>query len=237
MRIALLGNIGLTENEASTTLEQIASRIGVGEIEVKSFDNAIDLMDSISSPSSEWLFDLAVLAQDSPGMTGVEIASELRSISSNVRIVLVADSATWAFDASKLDVNGYLLRPITSEAFDRTMLVQLNEIALWHKDSVLLRFRDRPHRIRLTDIMYAQTDDHDQIILMRDGTQRSMRVSSQGLFDELSHDGRFFKMGSSYIVNLNEVRELNNGILTFTDGKQLNVPVRIRKPLEDELMM
>ena len=31
MRIALLGNIGLTENEASTTLEQIASRIG-GEI-------------------------------------------------------------------------------------------------------------------------------------------------------------------------------------------------------------
>lgn len=235
MNVALLGEIGLPEGDVRIALDKIAAQVDMQSLDVRTFDNALDLIESTVASPDEWRSDLVVCAQDSPGMTGLQIAAEIREISPDVRIVLVADDSDDAYRASQLDINGYLVKPIASAAFVRTMLTLIREIKLWHQDSVLIRFREQVRRIRLTDIMYAETSNHNQVIHMRDGSAETLRISSQALFDQLSHDGRFFKVGSSYIVNLNEVAETRGGVLFFVDGEQISVPVRVRKPLEDAM--
>ena len=86
--------------------------------------------------------------------------------------------------------------------------------------------------------MYAQTDNHDQVLHMLDGNTVQLRCSSQDLFDRLSHDRRFFKLGSSYIVNLDFVESVrgNGATIAFTDGSAAPVPVRLRKATQDAVM-
>lgn len=238
MRVALLGDIGMSEDDTRAALQRAAEAAGTAVPETVRYTNAIDLIDDIADATSGRACSVAVFAQDAPGMSGIQIASELRDVSAAVRIVLVADDAARAFEASQLDVNGYLVRPVSESAFARTLTAQLREAEFLHRDSVALRFRDHPRIVRLSDILYSETSNHDQIVHLRDRSSESMRISSQALFDQLSHDGRFFKIGSSYIVNLDEVAELRNGnaTLVFTSGTSVPVPVRMRKPLENALL-
>lgn len=61
----------------------------------------------------------------------------------------------------------------------------------------------------------------------------STRSSSQALFSRLSQDRRFFKAGSSYILNLDNVRSIQGRDVTFVNGEAITVPARSRKELED----
>ena len=65
-----------------------------------------------------------------------------------------------------------------------------------------------------------------------------MRISSQAFFEMLQHDKRFFKAGSSYIVNVNMVRFVDprSSTARLVDGTVVSIPVRVRKSLEEAIM-
>lgn len=87
--------------------------------------------------------------------------------------------------------------------------------------------------LRDDDMMFAETSDHDQVIHLQNKATVSTRSSSQALFNRLSQDGRFFKAGSSYILNLDNVRSIQGRDVTFVNGEAITVPARSRKELED----
>ena len=92
--------------------------------------------------------------------------------------------------------------------------------------------------IRFSQFLYSETADHDQEVHLTNGKTVSVRISSQAFFEMLQHDKRFFKAGSSYIVNVNMVRcvDPRSSTARLVDGTVVSIPVRVRKSLEEAIM-
>lgn len=93
-------------------------------------------------------------------------------------------------------------------------------------------------RIPFSRVVRIETAGHDQVVNVADGSIIRTRKTSSEMFDLLSHDERFYKLGSSSIVNLDWVRCTREGnkSVHMLDGSIVSVPVRLRKTFEEALL-
>lgn len=56
-----------------------------------------------------------------PGISGFELATELREDNKHSKIVFIAETADYAVDAWKYNANDYLLKPVTLENVRHTL--------------------------------------------------------------------------------------------------------------------
>ena len=240
VKVAVCGNMVFQEGGISSLLRTCACECGIEAPSIREFPNPTDLIDAcVSVPPDTEPLDLIVAAMDLPGLSGVHLAEELRDagvIPHDLRMVLCAPSTDQAYHAYAAGVSDYLVEPVASEDFLRVVGSALSRIARVHEASAVVHCRKRVRRIAFPRIRYVETFGHDQVIHLVDEREPSVvRGSSKTMFALLEGDCRFFKVGSSYIVNLDYVKQLTAhvGALTFDDGFQIPVPVRCRKALGD----
>ena len=202
------------------------------------YENPIDLVEAVIHPKTEDLIDLVVCGLGLQGMEGIEIVRDIRKTNGSVGIVLCAEDGSNAFEAMALRADGYLLEP-TPEMFCTVMGRAIERVSAYHANSIIVRSREGTQRIRFSQFLYSETSDHDQVVHLTNGKTCSVRISSQTFFDQLKHDSRFFKAGSSYIVNVRMVRFVDSRSSTarLVDGTVVSIPVRVRKSLEDAILV
>lgn len=239
IRIAYCGEIDLEGFGLGEALEKCALKRGFEQPEIVAFESPIDLVDAIAHPKTDDLVDLVVCGFGLQGMTGIEVARDIRKKNGSVGIVLCAEDGKDAYEALAKRVDGYLVGPLTQERFCSTVGRAIDRVGAYHARSVLVKARDGAQRIRFSQFLYSETNDHDQVIHLSNGREYSVRVSSQSFFDQIKHDARFFKAGSSYIVNVRMVRFVDSGSSTarLVDGTVIPVPVRVRKSLEEAILV
>lgn len=235
--IALHNEIHLADGDIEDVVRDAARDANGEDVSFHRFDGPIDLVDMSSSTANDPV-DLALLPYDLPGMTGIETIAEARDIAPLIKAMIFAPSIDHAADAATGSIEGYLVEPVDTASFERALARILSQIARLHDSSCLINSREGIKRVVYDQVLYCETSGHNQIIHFLDGTTLSTRCSSQSMFDSLSDDKRFFKTGSSYIVNLYEVAQVqtSKGIAVLSDGTELNVPARLRKGLETSLL-
>ena len=226
---------------AKATIESLAPELGIDLAPVEILSSSLDATDYFTRPAEDQLIDLIVLCDDLAGMSGMQLAREIRAVDRNVRIVLAADTGDDAYEALQLGVNSYLIKSVACEGMCEVVvdavIRELTAVKEQRDQTIVLRFRDRPRRVNKGDIEYIETADHDQMVHFKNGEKYAIRSSSQALFDQLSHDGRFFKAGSSFIVNLTQVRSFEpDGFARMMSGAAVAIPVRLRKSFENALL-
>ena len=242
IRIALCGNIRFESGTIVEALEAALREQGETEYEINEFETPVELIESATVAFNSTPYDMVVSSIDLKGVTGVHVVSELtelHSFADDVRMILCADSADHAFSAQQSGVVGFLIEPVSQADFDRVVGRQLTEIAARNAQSIVVRCRDRSRRIFFDRVSFVETSGHDQVLhhIGEDATC-SVRGSSRDVFALFESDTRFFKAGSSYIVNLDHVDTFDSrlGLATLSDGAQVPVPVRSRKQLEQALL-
>lgn len=242
IRIATCGHIQFEKGSVVDALNAFLRGHGEIEYEINELGTPVELIDSVSAALTEVPYDLIVCALDLVGVSGVHTISELNELHSfadDLRMVLCTVDAEYAFSAQQSGANGFLLEPISQADFDRVIGRQLIEIAARNEESVVVRCRDRARRIFFNRLSYVETSGHDQLLhhIGRDSVC-GLRGSSRDVFALLEADDRFFKVGSSYIVNLDHVESFDSkhGFAKLSDGVEIPVPVRLRKPLEQALI-
>ena len=240
LHIACCGTIPIADTDACCreVLEQCATSLGFDEFAVDQYDTPLGLIDSVTSLKSSVVVDIVVCGTQIPGLSGIEFVRDLRATGYAQRIVMCVDDCESAFEAIRLNVTGFLVEPVALEDMQTLFTHTLKAVAEDHEHSVELRTRDGARRIDLRRLVYATTVDHDQEIHMVGGACESVRMPSQAFFDLVSHSGRFFKAGSSYIVNINMVRRINQRTSTaeMADGTVIPIPGRVRKGLEEAIL-
>lgn len=236
IQVALCGNLRLEDSDVLASLDRCAAARGVELAPVIKCASAVELIDRVAHPGQEPLVDLVISDYDLQGLHGVQMVRELRDADCEVHVVLMADSPDDAAQALSLSVDGYLVHPVPPPSFEHVVGYVLGLIDEKRHASVEFRFRDRPRRLDLADIVFITTVDHDQVVHTTDGRRHAVRCSSKAMFDLVAHDKRFFKAGSSIIVNMAHVRLVTpRGSVKMSNGETVTVPTRLRKALESAL--
>lgn len=238
LRIALCGTPACTDTPIACALEACARERGLDSPRFSIFDDPHDLIDAcIDIPADEEPFSLVLCTFELPGDTGLHVAHELKAMgltSDGLRIVLCAADDTHASEAAARGIHGYLVEPISSDTLAHVVGPLMQACAAEAASSVVLNCRSGVRRVALSTISHVTTTGRDQVI-HRTGRRPplALRCSSRALFEQLRHDLRFFKVGSSYIINLDQLSSiaLRTGTATMLDGTQIAVPVRLRAQL------
>lgn len=237
MLVALHDAVALADGDARAIVCDRARAAGFEEVEFVQFGSAIDLADRLSS-KTESPVDLVVIPYELKGLSGIGAVTEARAAQPGLNAIVVSDSPSHAAEAARAGIEGYLAEPVSSDGFARVLDRLFSALRSWRDASVLISTRSGSVRVGLDDIVYCETFGHDQLVHLLDRRTLSGRYSSLALFDLLACDERFFKVGSSYIVNLHEVSSLHtpSGDLSLADGTAIPVPQRLRKSMEEALL-
>ena len=152
-----------------------------------------------------------------------------------MRLVVMSAAPSSAMTAYKACADDFILLSEGSGEFTRVVKEQLSGITSQRGSTITLKTRAGIEVIDADSILFAETSSSGPLLHLADGSEVQMRGTLQALFDQMAHDERFVKAGSSFIVNLDNVRSAGKSSLVFPDGAIIIVPIRARKPFQEAL--
>lgn len=177
--------------------------------------------------------DLVFLDIEMPGMSGIEL---LRSLSRKPLIIFTTSQSNYAAEAFELNVVDYLVKPVTMprllqavEKARETLARSNSEIKSMEQDYLFIRDNGILKKIKLDDILYVEAmGDYIKIY-----TQAKVYIVHTTLkaFEENAAAGKFMRVHRSYIVALDKIETIENGVLNI-----MNTPIPVAESYRSQLI-
>ena len=185
------------------------------------FDVSSDLIDATEKGT---IYDIYLLDIYMPGITGMSIATELRSRGVKSPIIFLTSSTDHALEAFGVDATHYLLKPYTKDSFYVGMDKAMQSIASHKNDSVILKVDNDYRSIPVSKLIYCEAEDKYQRLYLENGERLLVRISGTELYKLLSEFDSFYHCGRAHIINLNHISRVTQSGAEFKNGMQLNLP-------------
>ncbi|MDF2487244.1 MAG: putative two-component response regulator [Herbinix sp.] len=199
------------------------------DFEIDSISSSSVLLKQIEEEQSS--YDILLLDIYMPEMTGVDLARCLRERKDNCQIVFLTTSKAHAVEAFSLHAVHYLVKPYTSAQLQEALDKAIEAVDKKRKATILLKTTVGVQKVNLADIFYSETEKHIQNIHLLGNKSVQLRISCSELYEMLSGDHRFYKCGSTYIMNLGKITEVTTKHILFDDGSELPMQRRQYKEL------
>jgi len=222
MNIALCDDDGRFRAQTARSLEDILEKRGVRASVVK-FRCAEELMKAQTEGAA---FDLYLLDIVMPGMSGVTLARLLRTLYPKTPILFFTTSADYAVEAFSIGAAHYVVKPFTREQFVAAIDRALGLVEKSAGSGVVLKTQSGVVTVPFGDIVWSKTDEHYQLVHMRDGREIVSRLSGQDLWARLEPSHRFVRAGLKYIFNISHMAGVGRDGVTLTGGCVVRVPRR-----------
>ena len=170
------------------------------------------------------IYDIYLLDIYMPGITGMSIATELRSRSVKSPVIFLTSSTDHALEAFGVDATHYLLKPYTKDNFYMGMEKAMQSITSHKDDSIVLKVDNEYRSISISKILYCEAEDKYQRLYLANGERLLVRITGTELYKQLSEFDCFYRCGRAHIVNLNHISKASQNGAVFKDGVQLSLP-------------
>lgn len=180
---------------------------------VNSFSSGRTLLESSDS------FDVIFLDIQMEPPDGMETAKLLRQQGDHSLLVFVTVLKELVFDAFQVEAYDYLLKPINSAHFRRTMDRVLRALEQRITKDIVIQRRTGCEVVLLSDLVYCEVLGRKIYLHKQDGTVSDYYDKLEDL--ERRVDGRFFKCHRSYLVNLDYVRGCQDGQVMLSQGERI----------------
>ena len=170
------------------------------------------------------IYDIYLLDIYMPGVTGMSIATELRSRGVKSPIIFLTSSTDHALEAFGVDATHYLLKTYTKDSFYVGMDKAMQSIASHKNDSVILKVDNDYRSILVSKLIYCEAEDKYQRLYLASGERLLVRISGMELYKLLSEFDSFYHCGRAHIINLNHISRVTPDGAVFKNDMQLNLP-------------
>ena len=170
------------------------------------------------------IYDVYLLDIYMPGVTGMSIATELRTRDIKSPIIFLTSSTDHALEAFGVDATHYLLKPYTKDNFYMGMEKAMQSITSHKDDSIVLKVDNEYRSISISKILYCEAEDKYQRLYLANGERLLVRITGTELYKQLSEFDCFYRCGRAHIVNLNHISKVSQNGAVFKDGVQLSLP-------------
>ena len=187
-----------------------------------------ELLDATESGA---IYDIYLLDIYMPGITGMSIATELRSRGVKSPIIFLTSSTDHALEAFGVDATHYLLKPYSEENFYAGMDKAMQSITSHRDDSIVLKVDNEYRSIPVSQILYAASEDKYQRIYLQSGEKLLIRISGAELYKQLSQFDSFYHCGRAHILCLDSISRVTSEGVILKNGTQLKLPHTVLAPL------
>ncbi|MBO5278754.1 MAG: response regulator transcription factor [Lachnospiraceae bacterium] len=190
-------------------------------IDYIAFHSPLDLLAEIERGTR---FDILFLDVLMPGENGINVAAEIRSYDSNVKIIFLTSSAEFAVQSYTVNAYYYQLKPICAESFFRLMDSVFSLCEKEQTNSLLLRCKSGITRIKSTQMEYCEVIHRTLFIHLTNGKVLESIGSMDELSKRLASCGNFLRPHRSYLVNLEYVQNLSYRAITMSCLAEIPIP-------------
>ncbi len=164
-------------------------------------------------------FDVVFLDIQMEQPDGMAAARLLRQRGGHSLLVFVTVLKELVFDAFQVEAFDYLLKPLDSARFKRTMDRVLDALERRTGAAVVVQRGGGCEVVLLSDIVYCEVLGRKVYLHKPDGAVSDYYGRLEDL--ERRVDGRFFKCHRSYLVNLDYVRGCRDGQVLLPQGERI----------------
>ena len=198
------------------------------DIKLSFFISPMDLLQCIVYRER---YDIIFLDIYMPDITGIELAREIRMLDDECQMIFLTSSSAHAVEAFSVHAAHYLVKPYTIKQLEDALDKAITATEKLGKAFVILKIPGGITKINFKDFIYAETERHNQKLHLGNNMTQSVRMSSIEMFQLLSFDHRFYKCGSTYIINLDKVEEINSRYIAFENEEKLPMQRRHYKEM------
>ena len=221
LRIAICDDETKILDEVSSYIKKYSKLCGKSELEVFPFSSASSLLNSIDNGALFDIFMLDVYIGDEMGTT---LAREIRARDIESPIIFLTTSVEHAPQGYETGTLRYLIKPLEPEklyeAIDAACL-QAEKL-----QSKLIRFKTENgiESINANNIMYSEAHDHYQYITLENTQLLKVRMTVSELYAILAKNDGFFRLGSAYIINLRNIKNLTSSEILLYNNTTIPIP-------------
>ena len=163
--------------------------------------------------------DILILDIEMGGISGIDLAKELRKRKSPVQILFITGYLEYISDGYEVAALHYLLKPVNPEKLFMTLDRAAENIARDQR-TLAIETTDGVARVSLREIRYV--DIHGNYATVHADEDYTVRKTLNDLTALL--DKRFYRLGRSVIVNLEYIKRVSRDKVILSDGAALSLP-------------
>ena len=154
-------------------------------------------------------------------LDGIETAKMLRQRRNRSLLIFVTVLKEYVFNAFEVEAYDYLLKPLDSNHFERTMDRAISTLTQRTDKSIVIQRGSSCDVVPLAQIVYCEVQGRKVYVHQSDGEIIDYYDNLENF--ERQMDRRFFRCHRSYLVNLDYVRGCDTGLVTLSLGAQIPV--------------
>lgn len=203
-------------------------------IELKTFNIGSEFIKSLSNNK----YDLVFMDIDMPDLSGIDIASELRTSNQNFDLIFVSAHPHFVFEAIRFTPFRFVrkthLKTETTEAISsyctRTQTkFKMISLELQNGDSISEKVNDIIQFFAVRhDVYYTSKSENDARILSR--------KYSLSQLEESTGDLGFIRIHKSYLINYRYIKSINAKSILMTDGSELPISHGKKTEIQERFM-
>ena len=205
IRIALCDDEKEVLDEVSGYIRSYAERKGK-EIEIFCFDSVMMVMGALEDGKN---FDVFVLDVYIGNEMGTDLARHIRKVGIESPIIFATTSIEHAPESYETGTLRYLIKPIHPQKLYEALDVALASAEKIGQHSIKFKTENGVESVNANHILCSEAHAHYQYITLDDGKQFRVRMTVSELYTYLAQNGGFLRVGSSYIINLRNVKNVS----------------------------
>lgn len=192
-------------------------------VELYAFSSSFELLSNIEKNGGYDAYLLDVLM---PGMTGLDIISDIRKTDERVPVVIFTNSKEYALEAYSLDVCQYLLKPVSEIKLKKCLNQLFEGLRRREQEYIILHLSGGISRVQLNNIICVELSDHIMSFYMANGAvleSKYLRKPFAEAVAPLLNDSRFLRPHHSFIINMNYVDKMTKQYFFMKNGRMVKI--------------
>ena len=221
IRIALCDDEQNILDEVSQYINKYAEKKNNQALEIVPFDSARSLKNAMDD---EKTFDVFILDVYIGKEMGTALAKNIRKRGIESPIIFLTTSVEHAPQGYETGTLRYLIKPLDPKKFYEALDVALLQAEKNVERHIRLKTENGIESINANHIMYSEAHDHHQYITLNNGGRIKVRMTVSELYTSLAKNGGFVRLGSAYILNLRNIKNLSSSEVLLYNNTTIPIP-------------
>ena len=185
------------------------------QVEMTEFCSAEQFLFSCPHPD----FDLLLLDIEMGEMDGVSLAKQVRRTNELMQIVFITGYSDYITEGYEVAALHYLMKPVKEK---KLFVVLDRAVERLHKNTKVLTLETSEEMVRVPLYQVSALEVQRNYVTVHARQDYTVKKSLSELMEQL--DERFFRVGRSAVVNLNDISRVTRSDIYLTDGRSIPLP-------------